>query len=94
MNKIFAVYYDNGQSYEDNARNIVSVFASIEGAESFVLEKNKTLIFVPSMTEEEFIKERGIENRNDYEHLYYTEEREHDYMYGGYYFINEYEVNP
>ena len=57
MEKVYLVYYDNGQQWEDNSVTVMRVFASKENAEAYVEEHNSSIRnYTPSVSKEEYIQ--------------------------------------
>jgi hypothetical protein len=93
MQKIYAVYYNNGLSYEENQTHVVSMHASLEGAEEKMKELNKSNEF-KCMSKEEYYSQDPDEINYPYEE-YWSYEYDHwFYYYGGTHYITEYELLP
>ncbi len=56
MEKVYLVYYDNGQSWEDHHTYVERIFASKESADLYAEEKNAPMKeYKASVTEEEYV---------------------------------------
>lgn len=63
MKKVYLVYYDNGQRWEESNISVNKIFASKEDAEIYARGKNAALqIFTPSVSKEKYIAENYVEH--------------------------------
>lgn len=93
MQKIYAVYYNNGLSYEENQTHVVSMHASLEGAEKQMNEHAQNNEF-KCMSKEEYYKQNADDIDCSYEDYVYYERDIWSYYNGGTYYITEYVVLP
>jgi hypothetical protein len=79
MAKVYLVYYDNGERYEDHSLHVDKVFSSYESAKKYTVEKNAPIeTYIPSLSEEEFlnVQKSGL---NYYSYITYEEFLENDH---------------
>lgn len=92
MEKVYLVYYDNGQRYEDHHMHVSAVFSSKESADRYAEEKNAPIReYRPSVTREEYnAEEMG------YTYDEFVESEIYDWsMYrDARYYVSEQELHP
>jgi hypothetical protein len=91
MQQVYAVWFDNGMSYEDNDVSLIKLFSSQEDAKAFVEEKKINMsTFVPSMTKEQYYAQDDVTCSYDV----WLEHEEHmwGYFNSGHYFISTEEL--
>jgi hypothetical protein len=96
MEKVYLVYYDNGQQWEDNSVTVMRVFASKENAELYVEEHNSLIRnYVPSVTKEEYIQ-KGYAEETHYTYEQFIDMEHYDWMMdsSANYFVREEIVHP
>jgi hypothetical protein len=92
MEKIYLVYYDNGQTWEDHAVSVSKVFASKESAEKYAEEKNVPIKeYTPSVTREEYNAE---EVGCSYDEFIQSEQFDWSVYRDAYYYVREEELHP
>lgn len=73
MEKVYLVYYANGEGWDDYYVNVDVVFASKENADKYVEEKNALIqTYTPSVTKETYLSENWYE-QNGYTYEQYIE---------------------
>jgi hypothetical protein len=94
MNQVFAVWYDNGLSYEEHDVSLCKLFASKENASSFVAESTASLTnFKPDMTEEEYNAQDPDDIYCSYAQWVEDQRHMHAYFNQGHYFITDEDIN-
>ena len=74
MDKVYLVYYDNGESYGDHHVHVDKVFGSKESADKYAEEKNAAIqTYTPSVTKEKYESEKWQE-QNGYTYNDYIEQ--------------------
>jgi hypothetical protein len=95
MEKVYIVYYDNGQSWEDHYVSVSKVFASQETAQAYADEKNAPIQkFTPSVSQERYESENWAEEtRCGYEQFLENEVYEWSMSRDGKYYVSEEQVH-
>jgi hypothetical protein len=83
MAKVYLVYFDNGQDYDDHRVHVDKVFSSLESATKYSVEKNAPIqTYIPTVSREEFFNEKKLDSNyysyNTYEE--FLEEDQYDWM--------------
>lgn len=96
MEKVYIVYYDNGQSWEDHYVSVSKVFASLETATKYAEEKNAPLQkFTPSVSKERYESENWAEETGcGYEQFLENEQYEWLMSSDAKYYVSEEELHP
>ena len=96
MEKVYLVYYDNGQHWEDHHTYVDKVFLSKESADVYVEEKNAPMKeYKPSVTEEKYISENWFESTgNDYATFIEHEQYDWSMCRDAKYYVSEQYVHP
>jgi len=98
MEKVYLVYYDNGQSYEDHDVSVSKIFANIEGANKYAEESNAPLKgpFVCSISKEDYYKQDADDIMYIYEQFYQMELFDWNWvaLSDSRYFVCEADVHP
>jgi hypothetical protein len=93
-NQVFAVWYDNGLSYEEHNVSLCKLFASKDDASSFVAERTALLTnFTPDMTEEQYNAQDPDDIYCSYVQWVEDQRHMHAYFNQGQYFISEEDVS-
>lgn len=94
MEKVYLVYYDNGERWEDHSVTVHKVFASKESADKYADEKNARMqTYTPSVSREKYESERWIEETG-YSYDEFIENEVYDWTMcrDSKYFVSEEEV--
>lgn len=96
MEKVYLVYYDNGQTWEDHRVSVHKVFASKESADICAEEMNIPIKeYKPSVTREEYISNNMAEDIGwSYEDYIENEQYDWSIFRESYYFVCEEELHP
>ena len=96
MEKVYLVYYDNGQSWEDHHVYVDKIFLSKESADKYVEEKNTPIQqYIPSITEERYISENWGETTG-YTYTEFIDNEMYNWSMGrdSKYYVSESDVHP
>ena len=96
MEKVYIVYYDNGQSWEDHYVSVSKVFSSLETATKYADEKNAPLrTFTPSVSVERYKNENWAEETG-YTYEQFLENEQYEWLMLGdaKYYVEENDVHP
>lgn len=96
MEKVYLVYYDNGQHWEDHHTYVDKVFLSKESADVYAEEKTAPLQkYTPSITEERYISENWFEDTG-YTYTDFKENEQYDWSRSrdAKYYVSETDVHP
>jgi len=96
MEKVYLVYYDNGERWEDHHVYVDKIFLSKESADVYAEEKNAPMQkYTPSVTEERYIAENWSET-NGCTYSQFIENEQYDWsMYrDAKYYVSESDVHP
>lgn len=94
MEKVYLVYYDNGERWEDHAVRVDMIFASEEKANEYAEQKNaKIKTYTPPVTREKYESENWHES-NGYSYDDYIEQDQYDWsmMYNSRYYVSAHDV--
>jgi len=103
MEKVYLVYYDNGQTWEDHHVYVDKIFSSKESADKYVEEKNAPIQeYTPSITEERYISENWAEDTGytyagfGYTYAGFIENEQYDWSMhrDSKYYVSESDVHP
>ena len=96
MEKVYLVYYDNGERYEDHHVYVDKIFFSKESADVYAKEKNAPMQkYTPSITEERYISENWGEDTG-YNYADFIEHEQYDWSMSrdAKYYVSESDVHP
>lgn len=92
MEKVYLVYYDNGERYEDHHVYVHRVFSSKESADKYAEEQNVPIKeYKPSVTEEDFDAEGA---GCSYDEFIQSEQFDWNIGRDARYYVSEEEVHP
>jgi len=94
MEKVYLVYYDNGQSWEDHHVYVEKIFSSKESADLYAEEKNAPMKeYKASVTREEYISNNMAEEVGcGYDDFIQREQYEWSMNRDAKYYVSEEEV--
>jgi hypothetical protein len=94
MEKVYLVYYDNGERWEDHAVRVDMIFASEEKAVEYAEQKNAEIqTYTPSVTREKYESENWDEDtRWSYDEFIENEQYDWSMMRDSKYYVSAYDV--
>lgn len=94
MEKVYLVYYDNGERWEDHYVHVDRVFANKQSADKYAEEKNAPMQhYTPSITEEKYVSENwGQDTGYTYSEFIQNEQYDWSMARDAKYYVSEEEV--